>query len=214
MAISFCRAAPRESSRPAMLTQAISSTSAAQPIKTSKGCAYRRRESISPCPPASARSMYASSSVRPVSVLVARVPVVSDCCHSSSIACCIAGVRSAMTCSRDTPGRRRPIMFTHRNAGRARSERSPPSSGSTANGSVKSGDRATSSVPANPSGVTPTIVNGFLLMRMALPTMFGLRSKRRVQCWCVMVATGGAPGLSSSSVSVLPSAAPTPRPRK
>ena len=28
------------------------------------------------------------------------------------------------------PGRRRPIMFTHRNAGRVRSDRSPPSSGS------------------------------------------------------------------------------------
>lgn len=105
-------------------------------------------------------------------------------------------------------------MLTHRNAGRVRSDRSPPSSGSVANGTVKSGDCVTSSVPAKPSRVTPTMTKVTLLMRMVFPTTFGSRLKRRLQCWYVMVATGGAPGVSSASVSVLPRAAPTPSPRK
>src|SRR6185503_21289621 len=61
-----------------------------------------------------------------------------------------------------------------------------------------------------PSGITPTIVDGIVLTRIALPIIDGLDAYRVFQMPPLISTTGGAPSLSSSATKPRPSWGFTP----
>src|SRR6185503_9114937 len=78
-------------------------------------------------------------------------------------------------------------------------------------GIEKSGEAPRSCVPENPAGVIPTIVNTVFPRLMVFPTVAGSRPKARSQYRWLITATGEAVSSSSSTVSVRPRTAGTPR---
>ena len=76
-------------------------------------------------------------------------------------------------------------------------------------GSQRSGAHP-GSIPRNPSGATPTSVNGTPLRVIVLPRMAGSRPKRRFQYRWLITAAGGLVGRSSSVVRARPWEVPTP----
>ena len=185
------RAMPRARSRPATLTQAISSTSPAAAVSTSSAGRWSR--TISSCSgttrPTKAGAAFAA---RPAP---GGAPPMSGCRRIAST--------SAAACAGDTPGRRRPSAEKANETASVRP--SPFSTG--AEGCMTMGVQSSSSGPgnANPSASTPTTVYGWPSSSIGAPAMSGSAAKRVVQVRKLSRTTRCAPRRASSSVKSRPS---------
>ena len=200
-AISRRRAEARAKSRLATFAQAMSSTSATTPIRTSSGFRYTSRRYVQPVPPAGRTNVDWAISFRREAGQCDAITESASRGQTALSRAVAAGIETSARGLARTLNQKLPGPSSGAMAGLTR--------GSAPTAIVTSA-MAPTFAPTKPRGLTPMMVTGTPLIRSVRPTTPASRASGPSQYPWLTTATSAAPGSSSAGASRRPIAGDRP----